>query len=644
MERGIFLNILSYLPHLIARGQRVIDVSYPFINMTGYSQDDFISKDVSEVLYQLFRRNFDEEILECTFEGKECHIFTKSLQIRHIDLFIQKNKADNESIFIFLEKRASREEQEKIIADQKKLLDTITENTSHALFILDAKGNYIKLNKAAKSLYLSQIPVQNILDNLKFLKCYDRDWNEIPIEDSPFYRVLSGEKIEDVGINFKHPDGDIYLDVSCTPIFCEDGRLDMAIVCCKDVSKHIEYEKAIKEQCYHICKILNNLDLPIIRLTYPDLRVIEINRKAYEEILSLDICDSANKALIKPGESVFKILPGFFSDGRYKDIFRIQRARKTIQNNNICLMKDGNKAYYNAICQPIFNLQGEISEIIVAAMDVTDEIMEKEDVKRLMRIKDEFFSFISHEFKMPLTVINAAIQALELICGKELSEKAMKFIRQIRQNSLRQLRLVNNLLEITKAESGYLKLHKRNVDIVFLTKEITESVLQYSKGKNINLSFHSSLGKKVIAIDEEKYERILLNLLSNAIKFTPASKNIFVRVYSKRRQVCIEVKDEGVGIPIQKQNLIFDRFGQVDSSLIRNAEGTGIGLSLVKLLVNAMKGKIVFDSVEGRGSTFTIILPDERCPESDSHAQVKNSADDRLIHAVEIELSDIYKT
>jgi signal transduction histidine kinase len=644
MERGIFLNILSYLPHLIIRDQRVVDVSYPFINMTGYSQDDFISKDVSEVLYQLFRGNFSEEILECTFERKELHIFTKTLQVRHVDLFIQRNKNDNESIFIFLEKSASREEQARIISNQEKLLDTIVENTSDALYILDAKGNYVKLNKAARSFYLSEIPVQNILDRLKFVKCYDRNWNEIPIEDTPFYRVLCGEKVEGVGINFKHPDGDIYLDVSCTPVFSEDSRLDMAIVCCKDVSEHIKYEKAIKKQCYQICKVLNDLDLPIIRLTYPEFRLIEINRKAYEEILSLDACNPANKALIKPGESVFNILPGFFSDGSYKNIFKIQGARKTIQNSNICLMKDGNKAYYNAICQPIFDLQGEITEVIVAAMDVTDEIMEKEDVKRLMRIKDEFFTFISHEFKTPLTVINAAIQALELICGKELSEKAMKFIRQIRQNSLRQLRLVNNLLEITRAESGYLKLHKRNIDIVFLTKEIIESVLQYSKGKNINLSFHSSLSKKVIAIDDKKYERILLNLLSNAIKFTPAGKNIFVRVYSKRRQVCIEVKDEGVGIPKQKQNLIFDRFGQVDSDLIRNAEGTGIGLSLVKLLVNAMKGKIVFDSVEGIGSTFTIILPDERCSESGSHAQVKNSVDDRLIHAVEIELSDIYKT
>ncbi|HHW48355.1 MAG TPA: PAS domain-containing sensor histidine kinase [Clostridiaceae bacterium] len=532
MQRGNLLNIMSYLPYLFVCDQRVIDISRSFLDMTGYSKDDFISKDISEVFYQLFGESFNEEILKCAFEMKECHIYTKSLQEKQIYMLIQKSKTGNESIFIFLEKSVSDEEKRSIMADQKKLINA---------------------------------------------------------------------------------------------------------------SEQIKYREAVKKQCYQICELLDNLDLPIVRLTYPELRIIEINQKAYKELLSLDICKPNSKEMLKPGESIYNIMPGLFSDGRYKSIFNIQKAGNTIQNSIICLMKNGNKTYYNAICQPILNMHGKIAELIIAAMDVTGEIMEKEEIKRFMKIKDEFFLFISHEFKTPLTIINAAIQALELVCGKELSEKAMKFIRQIRQNSLRQLRLVNNLLEITRAENGYLKLHKKNVDIVLLTKEIIESVLQYSRGKNINLSFHSSLGKKVIAIDDEKYDRILLNLLSNAIKFTPAGKNIFVRVYSKEKQVCIEVKDEGVGIPKQKQSLIFSMFGQVDSSLVRNTEGTGIGLFLVKMLVNAMKGKIEIESEEGIGSTFTIILPDEKCSENYSHSQVEKSVDDRLVRMIEIELSDIFR-
>jgi len=529
MKRGNFLYALNHLPCLVVRDEKVVDVSHSFLEMTGYSQEDFIYKDVSEVLYQLFGESFSDEFINSELKGEKCKIYTKSLQRKDTYVLFHKNNTGNESIFIFLEKSSSGEEQDCITADQKILLGVSEQNSKTA-------GN----------------------------------------------------------------------------------------------------------PCRHICDIFNNLDFPIIRLTYPDLRIIEINQKAYKEMLSLDICRPANKALLKPGESIYNILPDFLSDDRNKNIFKIQKERKTIQSSHICLTKNGNKVYYNAIFQPIFDLQGEITQLIIAAMDVTDEIIEKEEVKMLMRKKDEFFSFISHEFKMPLTVINAAIQALELICGEELSEKAMKFIRQIRQNSLRQLRLVNNLLDLTRAENGYLKLHKRNVDIVLLTRKITESVFQYCMDKNINLSFQSSLGKKIIALDDEKYDRILLNLLSNAIKFTPAGRNIYVRVYSKKRKVYIEVKDEGIGIPKQKQRLIFDRFGQVDCSLVCNEEGTGIGLSLVKLLVNAMNGNILIESEEGRGSTFTIILPDEKCSESYCQPDAKKSKDDRLIRMVEIELADIY--
>jgi len=648
MKRDKFLNILSYLPCLIVRDRRVVDINYPFTEMTGYSQDDFIFKDALEVLRQLFRENFSEEILKYEFDAKEYRIYTKDLQTKQINLFADKNDAENESTFAFLEKRTFNEEQKRIIAKQKKLLDAIIENVPDALFILDAKGNFIKLNKAARSYYLSEVPVQNIYDRLKLVKWYDRNWIEVPQENTPFLRVFSGEKVEGASINYKKPDGEIYLDVNCTPVFSDDGRLDMAVVSCRNVTEYIKYEKVIEKHCYHICEILNNLDLPIVRLTYPELRIIEINRKAYKELLSLDICNPATKSLLRPGESIFNVFPDFLSSGIYRDFIKIQKGGKAIQRSQVCLTKNGEKAYYNTIWQPLFNLDGEITEIIIAAMEVTNEVVEKEEAKRLMKIKDDFFSFISHEFKTPLTIIYAAIQALELICGSELSEKAKKFIGQIRQNSLRQLRLVNNLLEITKAENGYLKLYKKNIDIVFLTKAITESVMQYSKGKNVNLSFQSSLDKKLIAVDDEKYERILLNLLSNAIKFTPAGKNIFVRVYNRDKEVCIEVKDEGIGIPKQKQNLIFDRFRQVDCSLVRNAEGTGIGLALVKLLVNAMKGKIVIDSEEGRGTTFTIIFPDEKCFESDGNTddgskQAENSTDSRLIRIAEIELSDIYK-
>lgn len=274
------------------------------------------------------------------------------------------------------------------------------------------------------------------------------------------------------------------------------------------------------------------------------------------------------------------------------------------------------------------------------------EIEKNETLLKSIEMKDEFLSMISHEFKTPITVINSAIQAMEFVCKDELSDKGKGFLNKIRQNTNRQLKLVNNILDITRLSAGRLKVNRKDMDIVFLTKSITESIIIFAEQKNIKMSFSSTLGKKVIGIDEEKYERVLLNLLSNAVKFTPKGKSVFVRVSQKvvkgKCMVCIQVRDKGVGIPDDKKDLIFERFGQVDSSLTRQAEGTGIGLHLVKMLVKMMGGEITLESKVGVGSTFTILLPTQKVKDTPIEQMLKDIADNRLIQATAIEFSDIY--
>ncbi|WP_053241661.1 ATP-binding protein [Clostridium sp. DMHC 10] len=206
----------------------------------------------------------------------------------------------------------------------------------------------------------------------------------------------------------------------------------------------------------------------------------------------------------------------------------------------------------------------------------------------------------------------------------------------------RQLRLVNNLLDITRADAGRIKIHKRNIDMVFLTNSIVESVQTYSSQKGVTVFFKTSIKSKIIAMDDEKYERILLNLLSNAIKFTPTGKIIVVKLCIVKDNICIEVKDNGIGIPKDKVDVIFERFGQVDSSLSRQAEGTGIGLSLVKKLVDVLDGSISVKSKEGEGSTFTILLPDETVLKEDDICSTADLLDNRLVQVTTVEFSDIY--
>jgi signal transduction histidine kinase len=272
-----------------------------------------------------------------------------------------------------------------------------------------------------------------------------------------------------------------------------------------------------------------------------------------------------------------------------------------------------------------------------------DELEKKNlELEKALEMKDEFLSLVSHEFRTPLNVISSAIQALSYIYGSELPYKAKQYLSMIRQNTFRQLRLVNNLLDITRVNAGRIKVSKKNIDIVFLTKAIVESVNTYAAQKTIDIKFITLFEEKVIGIDEEKYERILLNLLSNAIKFTPEGKSITVTLSSIENQISVEVKDNGIGIPANKLDIIFERFGQVDSSLSRQAEGTGIGLSLVKKFTEALEGSISVKSETGKGSTFTILLPGETIIEENSKKEAGDLLDNRLVQTTRVEFSDIY--
>ncbi|KNF07692.1 sensor histidine kinase TmoS [Gottschalkia purinilytica] len=266
------------------------------------------------------------------------------------------------------------------------------------------------------------------------------------------------------------------------------------------------------------------------------------------------------------------------------------------------------------------------------------ELLEKDLV-----MKDEFITLITHEFKTPINVIYSAIQLIEHVHINKIPERVRSLIESIKLNTFRQLRLVNNLLDITRLDSDQLKLNLKNVDIVLLTKLITESVNIYADQKKINLYFKSNISSKNIIIDDEKYERIILNLLSNAIKFTPEGGSITVKVKENtiNNTIAIDVSDTGIGIPKENYEKIFERFEQVEKNLSRQAEGSGIGLAIVKMLIVILEGRIQVDSELGVGSTFTIILPIKEGI-VDEENQVCLDSDTRLINAVNVEFSDIY--
>lgn len=310
--------------------------------------------------------------------------------------------------------------------------------------------------------------------------------------------------------------------------------------------------------------------------------------------------------------------------------------------------KNENGRWNEVFKSPVFNDYGNIIGTTGISRDITEKKLQEKalhDAERremqllheTIELKDNFITMITHEFKTPIAIINAAIQTMEIVCKDDITEKMKNYLGKIRQNSLRQQRLVDNLLDITRLKAGRMKTTCNNVEIVSLTKEIVDSVKLYADQKSLRLTFQSSCERIVVSTDVDKYERILLNLLSNAIKFTPSKRSVNVIMYKQGTNLKIEIKDKGIGIPDDKKVVIFERFGQADTSLTRQAEGTGIGLYLVKLLVESLNGKIQVASEEGYGSTFSITLPIKQDDSQNSHKINGN----KILQAASLEFSDI---
>lgn len=258
--------------------------------------------------------------------------------------------------------------------------------------------------------------------------------------------------------------------------------------------------------------------------------------------------------------------------------------------------------------------------------------------------KTEFFSNISHELKTPISIILGAIQLIEAKCPPYINDKrkSSKYHKTIKHNCYRLLRLINNLLDITRMDSGFVSLNTTNYNIVYLIEEIVQSIAPYSNQKGLIMEFDTEEEEIFMSVDVDKIERIILNLLSNAIKFTPSGGKIFINIKRNGVNVLISVKDTGPGIPKSLHAEIFDRFKQTNSTLTRENEGSGIGLSLVKSFVSLHNGSISINSEEGYGSEFIIELPILLNSESRQPIAVNSNNGQRIIEAINIEFSDIY--
>lgn len=411
--------------------------------------------------------------------------------------------------------------------------------------------------------------------------------------------------------------------------------------------RHLEYKESqneLKKSQSYLNAIFNSVsDAIFIHDVYGN--IMDVNETAISmfgysrnELATMNVNDIACKNQFATEFNIRNLV----NEARSKNPFIVELIGKN---------KSG-KEFWIEVNIHITNID-EDEKIVATVRDITErkqaELAFQNETLELEKLRTEFFANISHELRTPLNIILGAIQMIVMCFQDEDnpidSEKIINYINIERQNCFRLLRLINNLLDSTKFDSGHFELDMTNCNIVNVVEEITLSVVEYINSNNLSLTFDTNVEEKIIACDLDKIERIILNLLSNSIKFTSSGGSIFVNILDGDEYITISIEDTGIGIPKDKLNVIFDRFRQVDKSFTRNCEGSGIGLSLVKSLVEIQGGTISVESKYGYGTKFFIKLPVKVLDKYNSGESTKfvDTMLDNHVEKVRVEFSDIYK-
>ncbi len=258
--------------------------------------------------------------------------------------------------------------------------------------------------------------------------------------------------------------------------------------------------------------------------------------------------------------------------------------------------------------------QPEIVALIVIGITVVLLIINHfiiQSVEKLAeanKMKTEFIGIVSHQLRTPLTGIKWTINLIMREKGK-LDEHCLQELKEISENNERMIKLVNDLLDVTKIEQGQLSFKPEKVSIEALFKNIIKEYTPIAKAKNIEINLETEINSLSVLIDKQRIEIVIRNLIDNAIKYIKNKGEIKIHLTKKNKSIRCEIKDNGVGIPKDDHKNIFQKFFRSRNIMKNETVGTGLGLFIAKSIIKESKGRIGFHSKENKGSTFWFKIP-----------------------------------
>lgn len=378
----------------------------------------------------------------------------------------------------------------------------------------------------------------------------------------------------------------------------------------RDVHRRLAVERALGDSLNFERALVESAGYGIIA-TGPDCVITEFNRAA-EALLGYAAHELVGCSTLERFHDPREVRERAFELSRelgrpvapgLDALLAVPRLGRVEDRDWTLVRKDGERFPAQISITAIKSETGEINGYIAIANDITER-------KKIERLKTEFISTVSHELRTPLTSIRGSLGLIIGGISGELPPQAKELLGVANRNAERLGRLINDILDVEKIESGKMQFDMRRQGLKPLLIQAIESTTDFATQFNVTFQLHSDLPDAEVTVDADRFIQVMANLLSNAAKFSPANTPVMVGASRHQGMIRVSVEDRGKGIPFEFQSRIFEKFAQADGSDSRQKSGTGLGLNITKSMVERMGGRIGFTTAEGVGTTFHVDLPE----------------------------------
>jgi PAS domain S-box-containing protein len=504
--------------------------------------------------------------------------------------------------------RAESADLHRRLLRQESYFDAIFSSVSDFAYTFDRDGRFLFINQALLDLW-----------GLKLEEAVGKNFFDLKYPDDLAARLQhqieqvfeTKRRVTDETL-YESPTGvSGYYEYIFSPVFSPDGSVEMVAGTTRDITSRKEIERELKS-------IRSRLEVERARLAYifekapafvATLRgadhVFEITNPAYLQLIGhRDVIGKPVREALPEveGQGFFELLDNVFQTGQ---AFTGREVAVDLQREPDAAPE---KRIVDFVYQPILEADKSVSGIFVHGVDITELVAARRTANQANRLKDEFLATLSHELRTPL---NSILGWSQIIKSRRLSEAEMEnAVNVIAASARAQNQLIEDILDVSRIVTGKLRLSVRAVDLSEVTSAAIEAVRPAAEAKNIKLQAMLDPQAATFSGDPDRLQQVVWNLLSNAVKFTPQDGSVQIRLGRTDSNVEIAVTDTGKGIEPEFLPFVFDRFRQSDGSTTRRQGGLGLGLAIVRQIVELHGGTVSVTSAgEGKGANFTVALP-----------------------------------